>query len=74
MSVLGGVVLRMKFCSATWDWVYLLRIFCETEENHGKPSFDWPVTKRSGYKLTSSQQQFGIKFTNPDVSPYLPVA
>jgi hypothetical protein len=50
--------------------MYQLSICSRIEENHGKPRSSWPVAGPSGCKLTSSQQS-GIKYANPNVSPYL---
>jgi hypothetical protein len=53
-----------------WNSGNQLSICSKIEENHGKPWSSWPVAGPSGCKLTSSQQS-GIKYANPNVSPYL---
>jgi hypothetical protein len=57
-------------CSATWNFGYKLSICSRIEENLGKIWSGLQVTEPCGCKLTSSQQS-GIKYTNPNVSPYL---
>jgi hypothetical protein len=55
------------------DFKYQLSITYRTEENHGSPWSSWQVVGNSGCKLNFSQQS-GIKYTDPNFSPYLDIA
>jgi hypothetical protein len=55
------------------EFGYKLSICCGIEENDGKPWSSWPIAGPSGCRLTSSQQT-GIKYSNPNISPYLAIA
>jgi hypothetical protein len=54
------------------EFGYQLSICSGIEETRGNPSLSWSVAEPSGCKLTSSQQP-GIKYANPNISPYLAV-
>jgi hypothetical protein len=50
--------------------IWVLCFSSRTEENHGKPWSSWTIEGPFGCKLNSSQQS-GIKYANPNISPYL---
>jgi hypothetical protein len=72
------------FCFKYWEgpmwsmrrnlkYWYQLSICSRTEENQGKAWSNWPVAGPSGCELTSSHQS-GVKYANPNISPYIAVA
>jgi hypothetical protein len=64
---LEGCIWSMRW---NLEFRYQLSICSRTEENHGKPWSSCPVEGPSRCELTSIQQS-GIKYMNPNVSPYL---
>jgi hypothetical protein len=66
---MGGLRVSMQ-CNE--EFLDQLSVCSRTEENHGKPWWNWPVAGPSGYKLTSSQES-DIKYANPNICPYLAV-
>jgi hypothetical protein len=76
--------IKQKFLCYQWEgymwrkkcnveFRYQLVICSRAEENQGNPWSICPVAGPSGCKVTSSQLS-GIKYGNPNVSPYLAVA
>jgi hypothetical protein len=59
-----------KACSVKWNSVTNSSFALGPMKTTEKPWSSWPVAGPSGCKLTSSQQS-GIKYANPNVSPYL---
>jgi hypothetical protein len=52
---------------------YNVSICFGTKENHEKQLIDWPLSGPSRCTLTS-RQQFGIKYTKPNISSYMAAA
>jgi hypothetical protein len=60
----------MRSIQCNVEFGYQLSICSGTKEDHGKPWSRWSAAGPSGCKLTSIQQS-GIKYANPNTSPYL---